>query len=472
MRNRLKFLIILLLITFFSCSNSMAGYNIKLRIRGIKDTICLVANYYANNTYVKDTLRVDGSGRMNFKAPDDLPKGMYVLVITDRQYFDFIINKDKKFSMETDITDLAGKMVIKDSPENTLFYNYLLTNREQYERVQALRNKEKSISSPKDSLEIEKQVKAISEEMIEYKLDIMKNHPGSFLALLFNLIREPEIPEIPVLANGRKDSTFAYRYYKSHFWDNVDFTDDRIIRTPVFYNKLKQYFDVVLVQSTDTIIKEADIFIEKTRPNPEMFKFMVWFLTYHYENSDVMGFDRIFVHLVENYYKTNQATWVNKTVLENIIKKSDRTKPLLIGMKAPNMIMLDSNNRPVSMYDINAKYLVLFFWDPDCGHCEQEIPRLKAFYDQNKEKYGLEIFAVCSDTSLVKWKNNVVNKKMNWINVDGPRTFTGNYHDQYDVVTTPVIYILNQQKEIIAKRLTVDQIEDFLRRYSATGIKP
>jgi thiol-disulfide isomerase/thioredoxin len=278
-------------------------------------------------------------------------------------------------------------------------------------------------------------------------------------------MKEPEVPEIPILANGRKDSTFAYRYFKTHFWDGTDFTDDRLLRTPIFHNKLKKYFDQVLIQKPDTIIKEVDYYIELTRPNAEMFKYMVWFATNHYETSEVMGFDKIFVHVIDRYYVTGQASWTNKTVLENLIKKANKLKPILIGEKAPNMIMLDTNNQLVSMHNLKADYLILLFWDPDCGHCEQEIPKLKKFYDEYKEKYNLEIFSVCSDTSLVKWKKSIIKRNMNWINVDGPRTLTGDYHEQYDIITSPVIYILNRKKEIIAKRLAVDQIPQFLKNY-------
>ena len=60
---------------------------------------------------------------------------------------------------------------------------------------------------------------------------------------------------------------------------------------------------------------------------------------------------------------------------------------------------------------------------------------------------------------------------MNWINVDGPRTLTGDYHDQYDIISTPVIYILNSKKEIIAKRLPADKVENFLENYSKSPSK-
>jgi peroxiredoxin len=442
------------------------GYQIKFRIKGLHDTTCMVANYYGNGTYVKDTLKVDGSGRFTFAAKEDLPKGIYLVVITDKNYFEFIVDKDKKFSMETELKDVYGKMTLKDSPENALFYDYLAYNRTMFEKITVLDKRREKLKDQQDSTQlINEKIDSLNSAIVKYKLDLVKKHPDSFVAFFINAMKEPEVPEIPILANGRKDSTFTYRYFKTHFWDGTDFTDDRLLRTPIFHNKLKKYFDQVLIQKPDTIIKEIDFYIELTRPNAEMFKYMVWFATNHYETSEVMGFDRIFVHVIDAYYVTGQASWTNKTVLENLIKKANKLKPILIGEKAPNMIMLDTSNQLVSMHNLKADYLILLFWDPDCGHCEQEIPKLKKFYDEYKEKYNMEIFAVCSDTSLVKWKKSIIKRQMNWINVDGPRTLTGDFHEQYDIVTTPVIYILNRKKEIIAKHLGVDQIPQFLKNY-------
>jgi len=448
------------------------GYLIKFRVTGLHDTTCMIANYYGNGTYVKDTVKVDASGRFTFKANDDLPKGIYLVVITDKNYFEFIVNKEKKFSMETELSDVYGKMILKDTPENQLFYDYLSYNRSMFDEISYFDKKREKVKDNKDSVRmINEKIDSLNNKMIKYKLYLVEKNPGSFVAFFINAMKEPDIPPAPILPNGRKDSTFAYHYYKNHFWDGTDFTDDRLLRTPIFHNKLKKYFDKVLIQNPDTIIKESDILIGKARPNEEMFKYMVWFATSHYENSEIMGFDKIFVHIIDKYYVTGQATWTNQTILENLIKKANKIRPLLIGEKAPNMIMLDTNNQLVSMYNINAEYLVLFFWDPDCGHCEQEIPKLKEFYDSGKEKYNFEIFSVCSDTSLVKWKKSIVKRGMNWINVDGPRTLTGDYHEQYDISTTPVIYILNRKKEIIAKHLRTDQVSQFLKNYHQNSLK-
>ena len=104
-------------------SHGQSGYVIKFKVNGLKDTTCLIAYYYSSGTYIRDTLKVDGAGRCTFKAPSDLPKGLYVFVITDKLYFDFAVNNDSKFSMETSLADPVNQMVIKNSPENELFTN-------------------------------------------------------------------------------------------------------------------------------------------------------------------------------------------------------------------------------------------------------------------------------------------------------------------------------------------------------------
>lgn len=458
-----------------SMSHGMAqqGYQIKFKINGLKDTTCLVANYYGNGTYIKDTLKVDGSGRCTFTAGSDLPRGVYILIITEKLYFDFIVNNDKRFTMQTEKRNPLTHMVVTGSPENKLFYEYLDFNKLKFDSIQILQARIKKWGENKDSVALlNTELIRLNQDIIQYKLDLVKRAPTSFIAFMINAMREPEIPETPVLSNGRRDSTFAYNYYKNHFWDGTDFTDDRVLRTPVFHNKLKKYFSSVLVQVPDTVIKEADILIEKARANPEMFKYLVWFTTYTFENSDIMGFDAVFVHVAERYYATGEATWVSVTTNDNIVKKANRLKPLLIGKKAPEMVMVDTNNRLVSMHNIRAKILILLFWDPDCGHCEQEIPKIKEYYMRYKEEYGLEVMAICSDTSLVKWKKGIIKSQMNWINVDGPRAISGNYHDQYDITSTPEIYILNENKEIIAKHLRHDQIALFIENWRQKKTNP
>jgi len=354
------------------------GYQVRFRIQGLQDTICLVANYYGTGTYITDTLIVDRQGRCTFRSKPDQPRGVYILVLSENNYFDFVLNNDRKFSMETTLHDPVANMRISGSPDNQEFYDYMNITRDGFIRIQEFQEQAKACEGLPDSAAatcktlINQKIDSVNQSIITYRLKIVEERPLSFLAMLINAMKEPVIPEVPILENGRKDSTFAYRYYRAHYWDDMNLSDPRLIRTPVFHKKLVKYVDQVIPQHPDSIFPEAVRLIELARPDPEMFKYLVWFMTYHFENSDIMGFDEVFVRIVDRYYVTGEATWVNGTALENIIKKANRIRPLLIGEKAPNLVMMDTNETLVSLYNIDAFVTILFFWDPDCGHCEKE----------------------------------------------------------------------------------------------------
>jgi|AntAceMinimDraft_17_1070374.scaffolds.fasta_scaffold00593_1 thiol-disulfide isomerase/thioredoxin len=438
------------------------GYNIKVKVKGIKDTICYLANYYGDKQYLKDTANVDSKGNFVFQGQEQLPGGIYIIVLPDKKYFEFIVNKEQRFSLETDINDLVKNMKIKGSPENKLFYDYLNFINKKQQEIMPLKETLKNIKNNKDSTNlIQKNIKEINEQVKSYKIKFIDDNPKTFIAKIFNASKEIDIPESPVLENGKKDSLFAYKYYKKHFFDNIDFTDDRLLRTPVFSNKLNQYMTTVIVPHPDTIIKESDAIIEKALTNKEIFKYVVSFLTNKYLTSNIMGYDAIFVHLAEKYYMTNQAYWVSPANLKKIIKKAKTLKPLLIGKKAPNLIMEDTIGLVYSLYNIKAKYTIILFWNVNCGFCKKEMPKLKKLYDNKSLK--TEVYAVYTSTDIEKWKDYIKKEKLKWINVGGKKCNI-NYRKVYDVYSVPTLYLLNENKEIIAKKINIYQIQGFIKR--------
>jgi peroxiredoxin len=132
-------------------------------------------------------------------------------------------------------------------------------------------------------------------------------------------------------------------------------------------------------------------------------------------------------------------------------------------MKAPNLIMQDATFKAKSMYDIKNKYTVLYIFDPDCGHCKEETPKLVKFY--NSHKYDMQVYAVSADTSMQKMRDYIKEMKMPWITVNGPRTYVGPYQDLYDAIVTPSLYIIDDKKKIIAKKVPVEKLEEFFVQY-------
>ncbi len=375
--------------------------------------------------------------------------------------------------METDSTDFVKNMKIKGSVENQLFYEYLSFIQDKGKEAEPLRKDiEKYKDKPEDKeklKEAQDKLNKLDKEVKEYKLKFMVDHKDSFVSKVFRASQEPEIPETPILPNGRKDSTFAYRYYKAHYFDYLDFSEGRLIRTPIYHNKLDTYLKKLTAQIPDSINASADYLVAKASASKELKKYTIWYITNNYETSNIMGMDAVFVHMVKNYYSYANTPWVDSVTMFKITDKAKKLDPILLGKKAPNVILKDSLGLVHNLYSVNAKYTILFFFDPDCGHCQKSTPKLVEAYDRLKLK-GCEVFAVGSSTKdeYPKWKKFLRDYKMRGINVADP-DYQSNFRYEYDLSSYPQIFILDKDKKIIAKKLGTEQIEDFIDKVNSNN---
>lgn len=444
------------------------AYELKFKINGLKakDTI-LLANYFGDKQYLKDTAIVNAKGEFQFDGKTKLPNGIYLVVLPGKQYFE-IICKEQFFSMETDTKDYTKNMKVSGSVENKAFYdylNYIVTQGKKAEESKKLMD---SAKVEADKNKYRDELVGVERDIIKYRKEFVKSNPDLFVSKVFKSMIEMEngdIPESPKLSNGRPDSTFPFRYYKSHYWDNIDLNEDGLVRTPIFHSKLEKYIKQLTLQVPDSINKEADYIISKIKDRKgEIFKYVVWYITNQYETSQVMGMDAVFVHMAENYYLTGQAYWISEDVENKIRDRYNTLKYLLLGKLAPPLSLPDTSGKYKSFTSLKSKYTVLVFWDPNCGHCQKELPKLRDIYEKSKAKLGFDVYSVCTETDPTPWKNFIKNNNLKFTNVYDPKNESG-FRKMYDIYSTPVMYILDEQKKIIAKRIGVEQLEEFLQNY-------
>lgn len=468
MKNNLSKLLIALFIIISSTAYSQSKtYDIKVKINNSDDKQVLLVTYYGSSNKIIDTAFANSKGQFEFKGDKPLVGGMYLIVLENKKYFEIIVDKDQEFSLETDANDLTGKMKVKGSQDNEDFYGLMFYMNELQQKRNPLEKEYKAKeTSEARKKEIEKELKSIGIESVEYKEKFMDENPTALFTIILKASKDPEIPKVlPKNDKGQPDSTYIYRYYRAHYFDNFDFADERLLHTRFYAQKIKTYWTKVIPQNPDTLTAEAIRIIELAKPNKETYKYTIWYFTYAAETSNIMGMDAVFVALGKKYYMSGEAYWVNEQVLKNMTERINTLDRILIGKPAPAMIMQDTDFQLKSLYDVKANYTIVLFWDPDCGHCRKEIPRMKKWYDENAQKYGVKVYSVCSDTTVSKWKKSIKDFGIeNWINVDGPRSVTGNYHDSYDIISTPTIFLLDEKKNIIAKRLSDAQVESFIER--------
>lgn len=477
MRNALNVLMLLLIaqIALAQRSDVKPSYQLDFKVNGCQEGKVILAYYYANKQYIKDSTRVAVDGAFTFKGLESLDQGIYIVVLPpDNKYFEVVIDDDQNLRMETDFANQIGNMKVTGSDENKRFYDYLkyindkkIVTKPLTDNISALQKADSTgYTETTEFKELKIQLGKVDEEVKAYKLNFMTTFPNAFMTKVFNASKDVEVPEAPIMENGRMDSTFQYRYYKQHYWDNMDFSDGRLIRTPVFHGKLEQFMTKTIYQIPDTINKEADLLIEKARAHNDLFKYVVYWVTQHFETSKQMGMDAVFVHMAKTYYMTGQAYWADSTTVAKISERAQKLDWSLIGKVAPNLRMQDMNGNWQELHKINADYTIAYFWDPECGHCKKVTPLVHEFYKKYKDELGIGVYAVGTQTLDKKqeWLDYLKEKKLDWINVSDPEQKTA-YKYLYDIYSTPVIYLLDKNKKIIAKRLGAEDLEDFIRRH-------
>lgn len=454
----------LFLSSFFSLNaNASGGYEIKVHIQGLKDSSIYLGNHYGEKQYVRDTVKLDQNGWATFKGNEPLPGGIYLIVLPGKTYFEIIVN-EQKFTIETDTLDYVLHFKSTGSIENKLFNDHQRFIIDKTKKTQEIKSRLDANKNNKDSTAIlRKIISDVDKEVKDYRLKIISDYPKTFMAKIIAAMQEPEVPEAPKDDKGNiTDSTFQFRFYKSHYLEYLDFSDERLLRTPIFQNKIKTYTQQLTVPLPDSIIVSIDTIIEKSRGNKEVFKYCVATLANYYETSNIMGYDKVFVHIAEKYYLSDEAYWVDSTLRAKIHERVEKIKPNILGELAHDLAMPDTALRMHSLHGIKTKYTILVFWDPTCSHCKIEIPKLCQYYDSVKTKgVSLEVFSVGIESDIELWKKFIRDNKLDWINVSDIYNQT-NFRKYYDIYSTPVIYLLDDKKHIIAKRLDTEKIRDFI----------
>jgi thiol-disulfide isomerase/thioredoxin len=452
----------------FFLLNGQTGHSVGVNISGASETKIRLAYHLGSEQYIKDSLTTDKAGKGRFTGSEKLSPGVYMIVFPGNTFFEFLAGEDQHFDIICDIKNPAGTLLFRGSDENERFLEYQKKWKLLQEEAMAANEKLKAASSAGiETAAMRQQLSDQEKKMKQYLYETADNNKGTLLGAIARSIIpvEPGVQKVPAgIANPDSISRlWSYLYYKDHFFDNIDFTQPGLIRSPVLGGKLEQFFGQVVIQAPDSINREGDRVLEMSEKNKDMFQYVAVWLLNRYATSEIMGHDAVVVHLADRVYLAGKAPWASEEYISDLRKRVERLRPNLLGQKATEMVMSTFTGYYVSLYDVKADFTIIYFWEPDCGHCKEATPILKAYYDENKGK-GIEVFAVCTQSDREKWEKYIADHGLSWINGWDPQRLS-RFDYFYNVESTPLIYILDRDKKIIAKRLSVQDIGPFIENY-------
>lgn len=436
------------------------GFNIEVDIEGFEGEELYLGYYMMDKQYLQDTTQRNDEGTFVFQGAEALEPGMYLVVLPpDNNFFQLIINEgEQDLFVSTSVENLNADFKIEGSKDNELLYQYVNTLNGLRPKADQMGKKIQELpEGDPEKARLQQQLEALNQEVMGIQEKILTEHPNSLTAAIIKMNRNVDVPQFE--GNPQEVQMKQYLYMRDHYFDNMNLQDPRLLRTPFLFQKVDYFVHKYHVQHPDTISQAIGKVLKLMEGNEETFKFYLSHFLNEYAKSKLVGMDAVYVYLVENYYAKGKAPWVEEENLKKITDNAAKLKPLLIGKTAPDFVAQKKDGSKISLHQVDSDITVLYFWRYDCGHCKESTPIMKEFYDKYKDK-GVEIFAVCvkfTDEVPECWDYIEENEIGDWIHVVDPY-LRSKFTTMYDIQSTPQVYVLDENKEILSKKIGAEQL--------------
>lgn len=461
------------------------GHDIKITVPVMAGKQVILGFYRENQTLAADTAQLDASGEGTFKKNTKLAQGLYFLLFSPTSYMDIIIGNNQNFSIKADTNNLLNHLQIEGSPENQAFLEFQRFMATQNQKKRKI-NEEYSNEANKDREEIKQQyikrLEQIDKVFFDHITNLGRQYPGSALATFTKAMLFSPVPDFSgEVTENVKDRDIEiqrkrFYYEKAHYWDYINFNDSTLICTPsyLFKNKLDDYFKYYVSMHPDSVYKESVDVIERTKGCKAMFRYLVSHCTMSIgaETDSIMGMDAAYVKFAKRYLLSKDAEWITADSRKKIQEEVACRQYNLIGETAREMKLQTLEGNWVSLHETKAPFTFLAFWEENCGHCKTQIPLVKSVLLDKFKPYGFNVFAVHLVPDKEKWEKFVTEHDLfDFINCWDPhRQF--DFRTYYNTRLTPTFYLLDKDKKIIAKSISIEQMAEILKiEYKRAGVE-
>lgn len=453
-----RFFFSLLMLLGLSGISEAQSYKIVFKLDGATDTMMYIARHYRDQLQLQDSARKAKDGSYTFQGKKKWNRGIYALVHQDgeKAVGDFAIDDSRQFTISSDAKLTPSTVKVKGSAANSKMFTYLATDADAKKQLDEIR-KRKGNEATKAQAEADE--KALMERMQAYVKEVREAKNTSLYFELLNLFADDDVPD------SIEDKAY---YFRSHYWDCLFAPENRgkwktqdIIYTPNFFNKVNYFFYGLLYYAdSDTISREIDRLVARIGNDTALMRYVFDHIEpRYYRSTRNIGWDAVWCHLAENYYLKGRCPWATEGTIYNMRLNYNRIRQSIIGVHGQELWMADTNQSTnpedwISSHRFPQKYVILWFWDPDCHHCQEQSAELKILYDSllTTPDRPFEIYAVGYESDVAKWKKYVKEHDFRWVNVGGPNVNI-DYQEAYNIHGAPTMIILDENRDIIMNKV-------------------
>lgn len=452
-----KTAILLILFWIVNQSFSQTSNYLYYRLNGCKSPYAVLYSTRGNITKPIDTAYRQQSGGYAFLNIDRYPTGIYTVEFNDSVYTELIFNNEDVV-VEADMNNILMTMKVKKSIENLILFDYwqnAIVLKDSIAQMNFRLQKMLSDNYGDENEATEKLWKKIdfyNNQVISYLKKLKEAYPKAFAPKLLSAFQLPDYNDYLIDTNNLPYAN-EKEFYKHHFFDNIDFSDARLLNSRVIYVAISDYmnnFGNPASTSNYTFIINKVMGIAKA--NDEVYMYC---LNLFIRNFDNTIWEDVFAYSIEKYYLNAYPEGSPETYYYK--KKAEAIRKLKPGNAAPNFSIRDTSGNLVELYKIKAKAKMLIFYSSDCPHCEEALPNLINLYSEYKD-LGVEFIGIAIDDDVDLWKKELKKYNIQWISLSDLKGMASPIIDSYNIWMTPTMFILDKKNIIVKKPNSEDEI--------------
>ncbi|MBP6977882.1 MAG: thioredoxin-like domain-containing protein [Bacteroidales bacterium] len=443
----------LFILTSLACF-SQSHHQISGTVTNLKEPKVYLASFYGEQVHVIDSVTINQDGSFVFSYDASRLPGYYRIILKKDHYVDLILNNED-VSFATDFNEPLDSLKILQSVENQIYYGFL-------ERAGKNRLRQDLLTTlidyyPKDDAfypEIREQYHAVQKDTEHYADSIQGNFPSLYVTRVIKAQGRPFL-------SADLSVEERINYLRSNYWSSIDMTDTELLRSTVYTSLAIDYMSLygnrqfTQEQLEAAFIEAVDVMLTVSMANETVYRFMLEYLVKGFEKYH---FDKVLDHISTTYALEEGCE--NENIDSEVMKRLKNYQNLSVGKPAPAVSVPDTTGKLIELQQFSNDYLLIIFWASWCPHCSELMPRLKEVYQKYRPR--LEMLAISIDSKKEDYMKALREGNFPWLNGCDLKGWGSKPAVDFNVYATPTMFLLDRQKTILAKPITLRELQNEL----------
>ena len=451
-------------IGFIACAQP--GYQIRIKTENIHADSLYVKAYHVKSKKFENLYVLKFEKDVTIKDKTPLVAGIYIVEADSTILTEFLISDDK--NQKFIISILEDDVKVGGSKENSANRAYMKQMLEFSRRVQALDDEFKEMQQkelPNYMLQsfvetLTKRANEIFTEKKAYQEKMIAENKGLLLASIIQSSLDAPQPPQEYYRNRVK----MFSHLAAHLFDTFPWEDERLLHTPVLYNKFKAFAQQVFQLETEFSIPVVLKALNESKVNRKMYFSLFDYLEREFGSHKSIYRDvLLYIAMLEDILSMPDLEETRKLFYEYELSLLSKNR---VGDQAQDFNILLSNGDTTNLYAIDVEILMLYFQHPDCPTCVELRNKMKNMVALNNAIASgrLKVLTIYFEDNEDLWRNYLKTRALeNW-------THGWNYDQHitekrlYDIRNIPMIMVLDRDKKVIKKDLLSNELEDWLKK--------